>query len=472
MVKVIKRLKTIALGLGIISAMALTSCSDDDGPGYSERAMENTELKTILMQQGYTFNEQGALLLDDKVKNTTSLDLSGTGLTDFSGLELFPNLTDLNLSNNGYEYSFDFSKLPAQITGVDLTGNELYEFDGLVDVKVAENGDETVTNLRNIIKLYLPNSAKYNQVQLIPFYRQNLQCIQNGSLEIKMEDEDGILNQFNTLRSIPDENFREYLKGLFSDIFVDNKIDLDKRLSINQKSNSINLSYRTIPNIDDFKNLEGLQYIVENPQWEGGTLQIEMKNNPIDLPTLKVRSNIGTLTLSNLNVAEIDLFAATQLCWIQLSRINNLEKVDISENPIWGQRDQDIEEDAIKGSSIIIYDCPEIKSILLPNKNGLRARNVDIECLDNLETFDLTKFCKICSLSVGNIPETYTLVYPNLTEFESVRGKTDFACSSNTYENPATIDFIYKYYKGTEDKKLSYASLSCSKNKSFRWNRY
>ena len=42
------------------------SCSDDDNTlSYSTGAVQNTELKTILVQRGYTFNEDGNLLLDD-----------------------------------------------------------------------------------------------------------------------------------------------------------------------------------------------------------------------------------------------------------------------------------------------------------------------------------------------------------------------------------------------------------------------
>lgn len=41
------------------------SCSDDDNTlSYSTGAVQNTELKTILVQRGYTFNEDGNLLLD------------------------------------------------------------------------------------------------------------------------------------------------------------------------------------------------------------------------------------------------------------------------------------------------------------------------------------------------------------------------------------------------------------------------
>ena len=58
------------------------SCSDDDNTlSYSTGAVQNTELKTILVQRGYTFNEDGNLLLDDLANNTTTLDLSGTQIS-------------------------------------------------------------------------------------------------------------------------------------------------------------------------------------------------------------------------------------------------------------------------------------------------------------------------------------------------------------------------------------------------------
>lgn len=73
---------------------------------------------------------------------------------------MFPNLTDVDLSDNVYGPAFDFAKLPEQITGIDLTGNEIYDYDNLVSNVVEENGDETVTNLHEITKLYLPKPLK------------------------------------------------------------------------------------------------------------------------------------------------------------------------------------------------------------------------------------------------------------------------------------------------------------------------
>lgn len=92
------------LGLSALTmGLCLMSCNDDNTPSYSQTTMKNSELKTILQQKGYQFNEQGNLLLDDLANNTTTLDLSGTKLSDLSELELFfPNLTEVKLSDNDY----------------------------------------------------------------------------------------------------------------------------------------------------------------------------------------------------------------------------------------------------------------------------------------------------------------------------------------------------------------------------------
>ena len=56
------------IGLAAISlCLGFASCSsDDDAPSYSEVTVDNSQLKTLLESKGYTFDENGKLLLDDK----------------------------------------------------------------------------------------------------------------------------------------------------------------------------------------------------------------------------------------------------------------------------------------------------------------------------------------------------------------------------------------------------------------------
>ena len=444
-----------------VLGLCCASCSTDEGFSYSQKSVTNSDLKTILMQKGYQFSEDGKLLMDDLAQNTKTLDFSGSKIsTDaLAELSIFPNLTDVDLSDNGYGPAFDFAKLPEQIKGVDLTGNEIYDYDNLINVEIAENGDENITNLHSLTKLYLPVEAKENTMQLPRFYRQN-----NASVDIQMEDEDGNLQTYTTLREVPDDVLRAYLKKQFPKYFDGDKIDLERRDISGGASLPINFSYR-MGNVEGCTSLEGIQYIVEHPYWEGATCQIEM-NEAMDCPSLKIGSYVTTFQINNLNVKEIDLTGATTLSYVQIANTTGFERIDLSASPIWGQRDIDTEQDSGKGSSLIVWDCPSLKEILLPNVSGLRACNVIVEVLNSLETFDLTKFKMIRSLAVGDLPDSYDLQYPNLTEFNTFNGKTAFACSEKTNELQSTIDFVQKYYKGVDaaDRKLLVSRILKSKN--------
>ena len=213
-----------------LSALALclgfASCSsDDDAPSYSNVAVSNSGLMTILKAKGYQFDENGKMLLDDKANSTTSLDLSGTKVDTaaLKELSVFPNLKELKLSNNGYGPVFHIASLPSQITGLDLQGNDIYDFDGLVTAKV-ENDEVKATILHEFTKLYLPASCKYNVEDLMPFYTQNE--AENKTVDMQMVNDKGSLEKYNTLREVPDEYFRTFLKQTLPRIFTaDDKID-------------------------------------------------------------------------------------------------------------------------------------------------------------------------------------------------------------------------------------------------------
>lgn len=425
------------------------SCSDDDNTlSYSTGAVQNTELKTILVQRGYTFNEDGNLLLDDLANNTTTLDLSGTQIsTDaLAELSMFPNLTDVDLSDNGYGPAFDFAKLPEQITGIDLTGNEIYDYDNLVSVVVEENGDETVTNLHEITKLYLPETAKENIEDLVRFYRQNKEVIASGSIDMKMEDEKGNLQTYTTLRDVPDGALRAYLQDMFPKMFDGEKIDISKHFSLSEKTVGIYLYEQK-----DIANLEGVQYIVNHPEWESGTCVLTVNSDKLadsELPLLKINKYVTNFQVGN-NVRAthgIDFSQAEGLIHVYIAEVKGIESIDISASKTFAQRGTLDEAYMATGSTLDVYECPELKSIILP-KAELKAARVFIAGLPSLETFDLTKFVMISTLELAELPTDYNLVYPNLTVFNNEWDEEKFAftCTPEIYDLQATKDFFQKY---------------------------
>lgn len=465
--------KTLILCLGLATTLGFVSCSEEEGFTYSTNPIENTALKDILVQKGYQFDANGKLLLDDLANNTTTLDLSGTQIsTDaLAELSMFPNLTDVDLSDNGYGPAFDFAKLPEQITGIDLTGNEIYDYDNLVSVVVEENGDETVTNLHEITKLYLPETAKENIEDLVRFYRQNKEAITAGTIDMKMTDVDDNLQTYTTLRDVPDANLLVRLKTDFSDLFNGDQIDLNKRLGLDQKTKELLVSPT-----DNVSNFEGIQYLIESLSWEGskfGLYAAEVEN-VASMPNVKVGKSITQIILQNVEVEAIDLSNATNLVNVWIQNIPGLQKLDLSYSTIWGQRDKETESNETYGSNLMVLGCPALKEIKLPEKDELKVNTIDIESLDALETFDMSNVKMLSNIAIGDLNNDFNLVYPELTIFynEDGRAGTTFACSESTFCRESTQAFLKANYTDIDSsdkvRRLGYSS-SLMYDEGCRW---
>lgn len=465
--------KTLILCLGLATTLGFVSCSEEEGFTYSTNPIENTALKDILVQKGYQFDANGKLLLDDLANNTTTLDLSGTQIsTDaLAELSMFPNLTDVDLSDNGYGPAFDFAKLPEQITGIDLTGNEIYDYDNLVSVVVEENGDETVTNLHEITKLYLPETAKENIEDLVRFYRQNKEAITAGTIDMKMTDVDGNLQTYTTLRDVPDANLLVRLKTGFSDLFNGDQIDLNKRLGLDQKTKELLVSP-----IDNVSNFEGIQYLIGSLSWEGSkfSLYAAEVENVASMPNVKVGKSITQIILQNVEVEAIDLSNATNLVNVWIQNIPGLQKLDLSYSTIWGQRDKETESNETYGSNLMVLGCPALKEIKLPEKDELKVNTIDIESLDALETFDMSNVKMLSNIAIGDLNNDFNLVYPELTIFynEDGRAGTTFACSESTFYRESTQAFLKANYTDIDSsdkvRRLGYSS-SLMYDEGCRW---
>lgn len=109
----------------IIMCFPFISCKDDTEIADFEVSEVgfDAKLRDVLIQKGFSFNENGELICDNQVLNTTSLNLSRCGLTSISGLRSFPSLIEVNLEYNDFTV-FDFGDLPEEIKSVALRGND------------------------------------------------------------------------------------------------------------------------------------------------------------------------------------------------------------------------------------------------------------------------------------------------------------------------------------------------------------
>lgn len=450
------------------------SCSDDDNtPSYSTGVVQNTELKAILVQRGYTFNEGGNLLLDDLAKNTTTLDLSGTQIsTDaLAELSMFPNLTDVDLSDNGYGPAFDFAKLPEQITGIDLRGNKIYDFEGLVNASVV-NDEVQTTILHNFTKLYLPETAKWNVEDLMPFYTKNQ--ADGTNVDMQMVDEDGNLQAYNTLREIPDEVFRSYLKSLYSSLFLNDgtQIDISRPMQISEEGTPIDLYWGNA----NIVSAEGIEYFINNPYYKDFAVSITMMTEtPYSVGYLMPGANIKGLVLVNIDTPEgINLAKASKLAYIGFVGNQSLTSLDLSNTLLLQQKIEDFDQTYM--NAFMCMNCESLTQVKLPSNNKGLAVVLQLINLPSLESIDLSSLVGIQDFVLVNLPKC-SITYPENLQYKvnagykrldafTEGGTISFAVSQDVLDMDETVPFITKYRDNLKDGYSSYSSYGA-----VRWSR-
>lgn len=424
-----------------------------------------------MQSKGFTFDEQGHLLLDTKADTTTTLDLSGTNISvdELQGLTILPSLTDVNLANNSYKMSFDFSKLPSQITGVDLRGNELYEYKGLANTDNVENtGYEATVIQHNLKKLYLPAGARYDEDQIVAFYEKNL--LDNNTIDMKMADDNGSLVAYNTLRNVPDASARKQLYTSFSELFTiengDTLIDISKRLiSPEQRAKTLM--------VWNCSNTEGFEYIAMNKSFQGTAIALESTEYST-IPYLKLHSNIAKISFEHLNMPNgLELSEDTDLYQIGLMSCNGIDSLDLSASKLLGQRDLKLESTDSEVSTLDIEACPDLKSIIFPAEAKYcdhiylyYSPNLTVD----LSQFESTKYLRVVDAGNVTYPDVKYYVYQG--KEDDTKGYISFGITQDILEKESTLEFIKKNYDHLRTSSVSPNGTYTTRPKYFNWKSY
>ena len=467
------------IGLAALAlCLGFASCSsDDDAPSYSNVAVSNSELMTILKAKGYQFDENGKMLLDDKANSTTSLDLSGTKVDTAALKELavFPNLKELDLSSNGYGPVFHIASLPSQITGLDLQGNDIYDFDGLVTAKV-ENDEMKATILHEFTKLYLPASCKYNVEDLMPFYTQNE--AENKTVDMQMVNDKGSLEKYNTLREIPDTYFAAYLKMNFSSVFTsDGKLDISKPLGLEDRGRNIFLQWDTqYADVEKIASIEGIEYFVNNPFYESFYVFIDVQTSTeetkqFECHRLSPRQNVKGLVVEKTNfIGGLDLSDATALSSLGISNNPSVTSLDLTNTAFLNQDTKDF--DVTMSNFLDCRDCENLEEIKIKADNKKVTDQVILANLPKLKSIDLQSIEAIGALVLCQLPNC-DITYPsNLIAYYSSsankvydfasnpKRKVDFTISQDVLDKAGTQEFINKYSANLEDDSSSFSEYN------------
>ena len=469
------------IGLAALAlCLGFASCSsDDDAPSYSNVAVSNSELMTILKAKGYQFDENGKMLLDDKANSTTSLDLSGTKVDTaaLKELSVFPNLKELNLSGNGYGPVFHIASLPSQITGRDLQGNDIYDFDGLVTAKV-ENDEVKATILHEFTKLYLPASCKYNVEDLMPFYTQNE--AENKTVDMQMVNDKGSLEKYNTLREIPDTYFRTFLKMKFASLFVDDThIDISKPMGLNEIGESITLHYANqFADLDKIASISGIEYFINNPYYNSFFVSLGFDHvNEFNVGYLMPRANIKSISLKGVNfVNGIDLSKATGLASFILDGFKSVSELDLSNTLVGNQEITEFDKSIANG--LCLFNSEDLESITFGKNIKGKALLMELVNLPNLKSIDLSSFKGFMEFFLLKLPNCQ-ITYPNLEYvlgndgdfFEKAIGEdaqiSFLVSKDDVFAQESTISFINKFKDSLTDEEW----FEYRKNGAFRWSR-
>jgi hypothetical protein len=296
-----------------------------------------------------------------------------------------------------------------------------------VDIQTEENGDETVTVLRNLTKLYLPESAKYNCNELPTFYAKAT------GVDMKMG---GVA--YNTLRKVPNTGFRAYLKSTFPSLFVDDQIDISKRLvasgEVTQSIVSIDLEAETL-SVDE---VEGFQYILGNKGYMGGFITLTA-NNICTVPYFPVSPNVGKIMLTKISTPNgIDVSRATNLYYLSIYYNPAIETLDLSASTALGQRGDG------GGDNIMLRSCDNLKTVSFPTAAKVLTVLEFINC-PSLEKVDLSQFETLNSLGLGLLPASCKITYLTPVRLFNNKTKLAFGIDEAIWNRPETKTFLEKY---------------------------
>lgn len=419
--------------------ITLVGCKKDELSLYGESfELNNPELTAALKAKGFSF-EGNAIVIDDKLWNLTSLDLSGAGLKSVAGITIFKNLQQVNLSNNALGKAFDFSLLPEDIQQVNLSGNPIYEF----------------KNLRPLQKLILPITAQYD-MESLPAYAKAAKA------DIQIASKDGSLKKYTTLREVPDPTLLELFKRLFPSLIVGDKIDISKPMRTAEISNPIVIEqYHYDPTgleVDKSKieKLDGLEYIINHPHY-AGNIQIEMSEEKENtLPYLKINKYAELVSFKWVNTPLLDLSQAENLNILALSHNKTIKQIDLSHSKVFLQRaEKSIFSGLFGGDILNLGDCPALEKITLPElskaKKPIGAYMISLIALPKLQAFDMSKIEVLNTLTLGVLPiakvtyPTQIAYFTHNGERDDEDGKLNFAITQEIYEREETKAFIQKY---------------------------
>lgn len=417
----------------IVLCFTIISCKDETEISDFEvsEVTFDTKLRDVLTRKGFNFSENGELICDNQVLNTTSLDLSRCELTSISGLRSFPSLADVNLECNSFSI-FDFADLPEGIKSVALRGN-----DGITSYLNLISTDGTTVLCKSLTNLKLPYFAKWNTDVIPAFYKAMTdKCL------VVMSDEDGNYTEYTVNRRVPDPLLRSYLYRNFPSVFVSSlEIDVTKRIT---EGNDLIFLSQTA-------NLEGVEYILSNPGFRGKVDISGVKSKHYSMSYVKPSSGVSVFSISNIDTPlGMDLSSASSLKVLRVENNSSLQLVVVPSVIL----NDDVSETSIFDSEIHISGCSSLERVSLQGSKGGnmigKLHFADLPALDYLDVSAVeavnTVVLTDVNLGIGSI-----LLPSELTAFLDGTGRFSPTSQIALCINHPKVSSFMEYCKNVAD---------------------
>ncbi len=368
-----------------------TACGDEnvvkaEDPTYEQ--ILNTPLVAALEAQGFEFTEDGELVVNQKVLDTETLDLSDSKLKSLFGLSAFKNLKTVDLSGNLFMGIVDFSPLPLSIKSLNLSKNPTLEEYFNLERLTLDN-------------LMLPSQAHWNMKELIDYAQTE------SAAETKIQFDMGEkVVDFTFERPIADAQLAAQLKSLYPSVMSADGRSIDLRQEMTEEVDLVLT--------DTYNDLSGIEYFIAHPDYEGATGRIVITGNmesPCVLTYIAPNEGVKSLTLKGVSTPEsIDFTQAARLTQLTVIGNDDISSLELPEH-FWGNS---VAQTEFFNHGITLKDCPKLESFTLPEQPAMIGKvaliNLPLLKTVNLEPLSAFHTLALVGLDVAQITMPHSLV--------------------------------------------------------------
>jgi hypothetical protein len=270
-------------------------------------------------------------------------------------------------------------------------------------------------------------------------------------VDFKIENSNGQLSQYNTLREVPNEITRTRLKLNFAPFFEGDFIDIGKRI-VDAAATTKSMSWGK-----DNVSVEGAQYIIHHRDFKGGVVSLSVRSGDVHtvIPYLKVPSSVTQFQMEHVDTPNgIDFSNAEKLYRVYIYNNTGLKTVDLNGTTFGLENRTFVAEFAgTSNSTLDLEACTALQDIVFPE--GISGfSTIYLYDLPALKKLDLKRFNVIHQITLALLPAECPIIYPELSrwvynynsqDFDSERGKTSLMIRKNIAYRTETKNFIRTY---------------------------